>query len=96
MPDIQPIETDYDWDSDPPKLIFPERPPFDGKPVWLVTEMGIVQGRWVRERKYTETLGGINWTETEGDFWLCFGDQFAMELEQPLGWFPLEQMVIPQ
>jgi hypothetical protein len=65
----------------------PEGAPFDGKPVLIKTNTGIVEAWWY--------LGGWSEatpdhpTEYDGWYWVCYDDQFHVELDDAKGWMPI-------
>ncbi len=67
--------------TDDSRVVLPDEPPFDGKVVWLRTDFGTITGRW--DGEVVEDGG-----EEFGFSWLCFDDQFSLDLDVPRGWAP--------
>ena len=66
--------------------------PFDGKPVLIKTNTGIVEAWWDEGR----TVPGGPWgpDEYEGWQWVCYDDQFQIEFDDVLAWASIEHVVI--
>ena len=69
------------------RIEFPTGAPFDGKPVLIRTNTGVVEAWWKK--------GG--WSEDpqyplydfSGFVWVCYGDKFQEELDDATHWMPL-------
>lgn len=63
----------------------PAGAPFDGEPVLIRTNTGVVEAWWAG----AETHQTPNGSETTGFCWVCYDDKFQLELDDAKGWMPL-------
>ena len=66
-------------------ITLPSAAPFDGNPVLVKTNTGIVEAWWDKPRR-RETQEG---DEYEGFQWVCYDDQFQCELDDVKEWMPI-------
>lgn len=64
----------------------PDGPPFDGNPVLIKTNTGIVEAWWQKAERRHLLEEPDN---TEGFFWVCYDDMFQLELDDAKFWAPL-------
>jgi hypothetical protein len=67
-------ELDYKVDENGGITLPVEATPFDGSPVLIQTDIGVVEAWW----------------DNNGFDWVCYDDMFTCELEDVIGWTPLE------
>lgn len=64
----------------------PNEPPFDGNPVLIKTSTGIVEAWWCKEERHPLHEDPDN---VEGFCWVCYDDQFELELDDAKFWMTL-------
>jgi hypothetical protein len=78
------VEYDFAKNGD---IELPEGAPFDGKPVLIKTNTGVVEAWWCVGEWSVETP--VSPREYEGWFWVCYDDQFQVELDEAKAWMPI-------
>ena len=74
------------YDHDKGNIILPNGPPFDGNPVLIRTNTGIVEAWWDMGEVRTDHEGVDNST---GWCWVCYDDKFQEYLDDATHWCPL-------
>jgi len=69
-----------------PDKIDETKAPFDGKPVLVKTNTGIVEAWWCKA-EITRDHEGIE--DCTGFEWVCYDDKFTLELDEAKSWQPL-------
>ena len=77
----QPIE----YGENAGHIELPKGSPFDGSPVLIRTNIGIVEARWMDWESHP-TLEDPN--DGDGWQWICYDDEFTCELDEALNWMP--------
>lgn len=67
---------------------FPPGSPFDGKPVLVKTDSGIVEAWW---QKWECTFNLEDPHDGDGFCWVCYDDMFQLELDEVLMWMPIPE-----
>lgn len=80
----QPIQYDHDSKG---SIILPAGSPFDGKPVLIRTNTGIVEAWWCVGEWSDETPDHPR--EYDGWYWVCSDDEFHVELDDAKAWMPI-------
>jgi hypothetical protein len=60
--------------------------PFDGEPVLVKTNTGIVEAWWQKGEPYFDHEGT---PDCDGFQWICYDDAFQVDLEEVTHWMPL-------
>lgn len=60
--------------------------PFDGEPVLVKTNVGVVEAWWVKGEPYRDHDGV---PDCDGFQWVCYDDAFQVDLEDVTHWMPL-------
>ena len=63
-------------------------PPFDGEPVLIRTNTGIVEAWWMNWESHP-TLEDTQ--DGEGWLWICYDNQFTCDLDDVTHWMPLPE-----
>lgn len=67
-------------------IVLPNEAPFDGKPVLIRTNTGIVEAWWDMGTVSTDYEGN----DTSSGFqWVCYDDEFQCDLEDVIEWMPI-------
>ena len=69
-------------------ITLPSAPPFDGEPVLVKTNTGIVEAWWMKAEAHPLFEEPDN---TEGFMWVCYDDAFQLELDDVKAWMPLPE-----
>lgn len=69
-------------------IIFPPGSPFDGEPVLVKTNIGIVEAWW---QKWEHTPNLEDPYDGDGFCWVCYDDMFQLELDEVLMWMPIPE-----
>ena len=64
----------------------PDGPPFDGNPVLIKTNTGIVEAWWCKAERAPLLEDPDN---IEGFYWVCYDDAFQLELDDAKFWMTL-------
>ena len=78
----QPIE----YGENAGHIELPKGAPFNGKPVLIRTNTGIVEAWWMDWESVPLLEDPHN---GEGWLWVCYDDEFTCELDDVLHWMPL-------
>ena len=78
----QPIE----YGGNKHRIELHSKPPFDGKPVLIRTNTGVVEAWW-KDWEATTNLEDPN--DGDGWLWVCYDDKFTCELDDATHWQPL-------
>ena len=73
--------------SFPDEFHLPDIAPFDGKPVLIKTDTGIVEAWWFKGEYGTPTYEGE--TNDEPAEWVCYDDKFQVEFNNVIEWMPI-------
>ena len=79
----KPIQYTYGLNGD---IILPYEAPFDGNPVLIKTNTGIVEAWWDMGEVKTDHEGTDNST---GWCWVCYDDKFEEDFDSVKYWMPL-------
>ncbi len=82
MNDWQPIEYAYNRGN----IVLPAEAPFDGKPVLVRTNTGVVEAWW-QDWNPSPTLEDSN--DGDGWQWVCYDDEFTCDLDDVKEWMPI-------
>ena len=70
-------------------IVLPEGAPFDGKAVLIKTNTGVVEAWW-HEGGWTDATPDHP-AEYDGWYWVCYDDQFQVELDEAEAWMPIPE-----
>lgn len=79
---------EYDYDEKTNRIVLPEGPPFDGKPVLIRLAAGWCEAWWDNEiikSTTPDTYGDV----ISGWSWVCMDDDFQAELDEAIEWTEL-------
>lgn len=80
----KPIEYDHTAAGG---IILSKEAPFDGKPVLIRTNIGVVEAWWDNGSWSEDTP--IAPAEFSGFCWVCYDDKFQCDLDEAVAWMPI-------